>query len=312
MSDYIPHGDTALRLGWRFLPPAVRAAVEQRIGSEVVQATSCDAGFTPGFASVLTAADGSRHFVKAANAVAQQLFVDAYRREADVLAKLPAGAPAPRLVWAFEASDWFVFATTYLPGGSPSRPWRPNDLAAALDACQALARFDVSGARGVPTLAQTWAAEPAGFHLLAPGSVAEDQLASARELAGRAAEVLGGNALVHQDLRDDNLVFDAKGGAVLVDWSDPVVGPDWYDSLSLLIGPRGDGVDVDAVIAERPLLRDLPAETIDITLALWAGYFLGSASQPVLANSPHLRDAQWWQGEVCWNWLAARRGWPQD
>src|SRR4051794_33167911 len=53
----IPHGRTARRLDWAYLPPMIRRAVEKRLGSAVVEAESQGAGFTPGFASVLTCAD---------------------------------------------------------------------------------------------------------------------------------------------------------------------------------------------------------------------------------------------------------------
>jgi hypothetical protein len=77
----------------------------------------------------------------------------------------------------------------------------------------------------------------------------------------------------------------------------------------MLIGPRGDGVDVDTVLASRPLTRGVPADDIDSVLALVAGYFLKSADDPVPLTSPHLRDHQRWQGEVVWAWLCERRGW---
>ena len=104
----IPHGRTARRLEWPHLPPHVRAVVEQRCGSPVATAQSQGAGFTPGFASVLTCADGTRHFVKAASLKAQRMFAEAYREEARKLAALPAGAPAPRLLWTHDADDWVV------------------------------------------------------------------------------------------------------------------------------------------------------------------------------------------------------------
>ena len=87
------------------------------------------------------------------------------------------------------------------------------------------------------------------------------------------------------------------------------MGADWLDSLFMLIGPRGDGLDVEAVLAERRLLRDVPAEDIDLVLALICGYFLRSADEPVPPTSPYIRDAQRWQGEVVWDWLCERRGW---
>lgn len=79
----------------------------------------------------------------------------------------------------------------------------------------------------------------------------------------------------------------------------------------MLIGPRGDGLDVEAVIASRPLLRDVPPDHVDRILALVCGYFHKSADDPVPPTSPHIRDHQRWQGEVVWQWLAERRGWEQ-
>ncbi len=99
----LPHGRTAQRLEWVHLPPHVRRLVEQRCGTEVVEAQSCTGGFTPGFASVLRGADGSRHYVKAASVGAQRASALTYRGEAAALAALGAtGAPlpAPRLLWS--------------------------------------------------------------------------------------------------------------------------------------------------------------------------------------------------------------------
>ena len=74
----LPHGRTAQRLQWKFLPPEVRALVERRLGGKVVRAESQDAGFTPGFASVLTTDDGARAFVKAASKAAQRPVASSY------------------------------------------------------------------------------------------------------------------------------------------------------------------------------------------------------------------------------------------
>ena len=63
------------------------------------------------------------------------------------------------------------------------------------------------------------------------------------------------------------------------------------------------------MIDRHPLLSAVPAEDIDVVLALVTGYFLKSAEDPVPPSSPFIRDAQRWQGEVCWDWLRERRGW---
>ncbi|MGI8645065.1 MAG: hypothetical protein ACR2JD_01900, partial [Nocardioides sp.] len=111
----VPTGATARRLSWPFLPRHIRTMVEQHCGSQVVESASQDGGFTPGFASVLTCADGSRHFVKAASAVAQATFAESYREEARKLAGLPAGVPAPRLLWSYD-DDWVVLGLQHVEG----------------------------------------------------------------------------------------------------------------------------------------------------------------------------------------------------
>jgi len=305
----IPHGRTARRLDWVHLPPMVRRAVEKRLGSPVVGAESQDAGFTPGFASVLTCADGSRHFVKAASVKAQRMFADSYRLEARKLKTLPPTVSAPRLQWVLdgpEAYDWVVLGIEYVAGRAPDRPWTPGDLAAAsamlVDAAAALTP---APGLGLDSFVDEFAGFPAYWEELGDVSHAEEAAA----LAARYAEVTAGDTLVHTDVRDDNLLITDDGRVFLCDWNWPVVGAAWIDSLLLLIGPRGDGLDVEAHLAAHPLLSTVDPEAIDIVLALVTGYFLRSAAQPAPTPSPWMREGQRWQGEVCWTWLAERRDW---
>ena len=73
-----------------------------------------------------------------------------------------------------------------------------------------------------------------------------------------------------------------------------------------------DGLDAESFLAAHPLLSKADPEAIDSVLALFAGYFLAAADQPVKTTSPHLRRMQRWQGEVCLDWLAERQGWDQE
>jgi hypothetical protein len=307
----IPHGRTARRLEWAHLPPGVRREVERRLGSPVVAAESQRAGYTPGFASVLTCADESRHFVKGAPAKAQRGVASAYRTEAARLRTLPPGTPAPRLQWLTEVEDWVVLAIEHVPARLPSRPWDPDDLAAAsamlVRAAEALTP---APGIGITTAAEEFADWPGYWTRVAEAYDGVDNAGEAAELAGRHADVLAGNTLAHTDVRDDNLLIRPDGSVLLCDWNWPVLAAAWFDSLCLLIGPRGDGLDVEAHLAEHPLLGDVPAEDVDVALALLAGYFLKSAADPRPSNSPYVRDVQLWQGDVCWQWLCERRGWP--
>lgn len=307
----IPHGRTARRLEWTFLPPHVRVLIEQQCGSPVVSAASQTSGFTPGFASVLTCEDGTRHFVKAASTKAQRVFAAAYREEARKLAMLPGQVPAPRLLWLHDADDWVVLGLEYVEARAPRRPWSGSDL----EACTAM----------LDTVASTLTPPPPELGLVDFGTEFADfpgywdhvratrprlpHLEEAAGLAARFGEVTHGSTLVHTDVRDDNILICTDGRTLVCDWNFPCVGAAWLDTLFLMIGPRGDGLDVDAVLAAQPLTRDLPAEHVDIVLALLTGYFYRQSDEPVPPTSPHLRAHQRWQGEVLWDWLCERRHW---
>ena len=305
-----PTADTARRLEWQMLPRPLRDLIERRCGSPVVSAHTRNRGFTPGFASVLECEDGSRHFVKAASLRAQGIFAHAYREEARKLMALPEDVPAPRLLWSYDG-EWVALGIDHVEGRHPVRPWTTGDLDSCLDALETVAdrltpapqdlELDPAAEEFAPFLANWDDVRTARPDLL--------HLDEAVALASRYAEVMAGDTVVHTDVRDDNVLIDTDGRAWFCDWNWPVAGADWLDSLLMLIGPRGDGLDVEDVIAQRPLLRDVPAESIDVVIALVTAYFLKSADDPVPATSPFLREHQRWQGEVCWEWLCERRGW---
>ncbi|MEQ6902982.1 hypothetical protein [Nocardioides sp. YIM 152588] len=299
----IPHGRTARRLEWVHLPPHIRAMVERRCGSPVIEAVSQTAGFTPGFASLLLCEDGTRHFVKAASTRAQRAFADAYRVEARRLRTLPPGTPAPRLRWVHDADDWVVLGIEAVAARAPHRPWSPDDLQAASEALVRMADLLTPAPTGLTPAEEEFADWPELWD-----GVDHPRAEEYRELAGRYAEVVAGDTLVHTDVRDDNLLVLGDGATLLCDWNWPVAGAAWLDSLHLLVGPRGDGLDVEAHIARHPLLSTVAAEDIDVVLALLLGYFEASALQPVPSSSPYLREAQAWQRDVLHDWLAERRG----
>lgn len=306
----VPPLRSARRLEWAHLPPMLRRDIETRCGSKVTKARSIEAGFTPGMAAVLTCADGSRHFVKAASHTAQRAFAASYVEEVRHLRTLPRAAPAPKLLWALEDSEWVAFSTEYAGVPQVARPWSRENLDACLDALGDLATefTPAPTAMRLPTFTAETASWCQAWSAVTPPSHPERR-AEAAALAGRAGELLQGQTLVHGDLRADNALVTSAGSATFCDWNWPAIGPAWLDSWMLLVGAFGDGVDVEAVIGARPLLREAPTEAVDSLLALMAGYFLRAGCGPVPPSSPHVRDHQHWTGTVCWLWLAERRRW---
>ncbi|HET7682823.1 MAG TPA: phosphotransferase [Marmoricola sp.] len=305
--DPIPHGQTALRLAWKFLPRDVRAMVEQHLGAPVIEARSMNSGFTPGFASVLSGSNGNRLFVKAANTVAQRQFADAYREESHKLRALGGAIPAPRLLWVHD-EEWVVLGFEAVDGHPPQRPWVCTELDRALDLAEdiAAATERVPGGlalqplwEDVPRLVNGW------------GDVADDwpHRAEAAALAARCPELPDSDGFLHSDLRDDNILLCSDGRVLACDWNWPALGPAWLDLVILLVSAHGDGHDADALLGGRELSRDVDPEHVDAWLAALCGFMLSSRVQPVPRASPYLRRHAAWYAEAAWSWLAQRRGW---
>jgi Phosphotransferase enzyme family len=309
-SSPIPSGRTARRLEWPFLPPHIRTLVESHCGSPVVDARSQGGGFTPGFASVLECADGSRHFVKAASVQAQRIFAASYREEARKLAALPEGIPAARLLWSYD-DDWVVLGLEYVEGRAPRRPWSQDELGACLAAISEMSRAltPAPPALGLDSFADEFAGFLTAWDHVRATRPDLPHLDEAAALAATYPDATAGSTLVHTDLRDDNLIIGTDGRVWMCDWNWPVAGADWLDTLFVLIQPRGDGIDVEAVLADHDLFREVPADHVDSVLALLTGYFFKQSDEPEPPTSPFLRRHQTWCGEVCWEWLCERRGW---
>lgn len=307
----VPVGRTVRRLEWSFLPPRLRDEVERRCGAPVLRADSRRTGYTPGLASVLECADGSRHFVKAASLKAQRAFAESYRTEARQLAALPPDVAAPALRWTVEAQDWVVLGIEHVAARHPVRPWTRADLDAALALLVRTARLLTPPPAGLALdgFAEDMADAPDCWSHVRATRPAMRHLDEAEALARTLPEFSRGDTVVHTDVRDDNLLLADDGRVLLCDWNWPARGAAWLDTVMLLVGPRGDGVDVEEVLAGSELLRGVPGEHVDGLLALLTGYFLRHADLPVPSSSPYLRALQQWQGEVCWDWLCERRGW---
>lgn len=316
---------TAARPRWADLPPQVRESVGRRLGGAAVAAQSAGGGFTPGFAALVHGPSGPE-FVKAVDAAAHPYIAGCYRREAAINRALPPGVPAPRLRWTEESAGWVVLGFDPVPDGRmPADPWRPEELTATLDACAALAEAlarptpellaldlkPLQPAPGEPDFDawRTLAGGGPGAGLL-PGWLPRELIGPLAALESGWAGAAAGDAVVHEDLRRDNIVLDGAGRAWICDWNWPRLGASWFDLALLLATARADGHDADRLFAAHPAARGAAPEQLDAVLAALTGYFFTEGARPgPPSGSPVLRRHQTWSGEVTLRWLAARRGW---
>jgi hypothetical protein len=303
----VPHGRTAFRLEWHFLPKEVRALIEDELGSPVVVAESRTSGFTPGFASVLTGENGAQVFVKAASKIAQRAIAESYDEEIRKVSALAGTVPAPRLEWFSREESWVLLGYESVPSRQPERPWTPADLTRALDLADeiALPADRLPAELTVTSLVEDLPELVTGWEVADAGWPHRDESA---ELAGSLAS-MPADHLVHADLRDDNILLAADGRTLACDWNWPALGSPWQDSLDLLISAHGDGVDAEAVLRDRERLAAVEADHLDAWLAGVTGFMLAASQRPVPTTSPYLRIHNRWMAEAAWSWLAQRRGW---
>lgn len=309
----MPHAATAQRPDWSDLPPEVRNWVQDQLGAEVVAAASELSGYTPGFAARLQLGDGRRVFAKIAG-WGKDWLLESYANEAVKRRMLPAAVPAPELLSdatiVIDSDAWQLLIFTEIDGRPPHRPWTDTDLAIAVNAVETAAQALTPAPVGYP-----WEPMSEALGGLDPGK--EDMIIQRfsehgdemRDLVTALPERCNGSTLVHCDLRDDNVIIGADGKGWIVDWNFPVLGKPFVDLVTLLMSARGDGHDVDAILAASPLTTADDKEAIDSLLADLALYYAIAAGGPQPDGSPHLREHQRWSGIVVADWLAERRGW---
>ena len=305
---------SGVRVAWVDLPAAVRAGVEDVLGSPVVGATTQTGGFSPGSADRVRTADGRRAFVKAVSAEANEASPGLHRREGAVLGALPGDAPVPRLLGVHDDGTWVALVCSDVEGRHPALPWRSPELEATRAAYAVLTDVPVAGALAdLPGTGEQYAHDLAGWErLLAepdpdldPWAATHlDRLATS---AARSERVLEGDRLVHGDTRADNLLVRPDGDVVVVDWPWATRGPAWFDVVCLLINVtlNDPGAEVEELVHR--WLPEVADEDVDTLLVGLAGYFVDVARRPDPPGLPTVRAFQRAQGVAVLRWV--RRRW---
>ncbi|MFB9238853.1 aminoglycoside phosphotransferase family protein [Plantactinospora siamensis] len=301
------------RLGWADLPAELVVNLERRLGSRVVDATGQPGGFSEGVAVRARLADDRGVFVKAVNALAAPGVARFHRREIAVSGQLPAAAPVPRLLDAYDDGTWVALMFEEIDGRLPAQPWRLDELEQVLGAADELARIltpaPVDPALlGRPRLGgwQALAAEGAGDRLSTLSPWAATHLDELVELETGAGPLLAGDTLLHGDLYPFNVLLSPAGVRV-VDWPHAWVGAAHCDVLTLLSTATLAGIDPQPLADRHPLTRDLDSDAIDAFLAVHSGFLLRLASMAGTGADPNLVGMATALGRSSLDWLRRRR-----
>jgi Phosphotransferase enzyme family len=286
-------------------PPTTTAErVATALGSRVVAARAATGGYSSAERLVIELADGRSVFAKCGHEplIAQLLEVERRFYESLQAAFVPAfiaylSDPPPVLVLEdLSAGDW-------------PPPWSEGAVDAVLRMLEHV-RATPPPAH-VPRveddrerLTDGWrriAADPAPF--LSLGVCSETWLEAALEALTRATEAapIEGDALLHLDVRSDNVCIRDRS-AVLVDWNQACVGNPlldvaaWLPSLETEAGPPPDDV-----------LPNCPPGFA----SLLAGFFGARAGLPPPETAPFVRRLQLAQLRVALPWAARLLGVPE-
>lgn len=306
---------SGVRATWESLPVAVRAGIDDVLGSRVVAADNQSGGFSPGLAARVRCADGGRAFVKAVGMPLNPESPGLYRREIEVAAALPSGVPAPRFRGSYDDGDWVALVFDEVDGRMPHEPWRPDELRLVADAVTGLSRSLTPCPVPSPRLARDEMREPMlGYRSLAADPPDDldpwerrhlDRLAA---LAESSLDVVDGDTLVHFDLRADNVLL--SGSRVwFVDWPWAFRGAAWLDSVLLMLNAAYHGHDPEPYLDAHPLLAGVDPWHVTAVLAGFAGFFGAFGRRPPPPGLPTMRAFQLAQHATTLAWVRRRTGW---
>ncbi|HJU37601.1 MAG TPA: phosphotransferase [Gaiellaceae bacterium] len=236
--------------------------------------------------------DGARAFAKSAWLEPSVTWM---RREREIYDRL-SGPFMPRLLGWEDGERPLLVLEDLTEGGAYFPPlWRPGDVEAVLATLAELAETRIHGLPSFPDSWPQWtsvADDPAPFLSLGIASSAWLDRALPELLAAESALTFSGPAVLHGDVRSDNLCIRGDR-AVLVDWNHACLGKPgfdvaaWLPSLTLEGGPQPDEV-ADAAVSQ-------------FAVAI-AGYFAAHAGLLPDEGAPLVRGFQLAQLRVALPW----------
>ena len=263
-------------------------------------------GYTPARRWVVTLEDGRSVFGKAAS---DELTASWIRDEHVTYSMLRGASFMPGYVGFHDDGEHPVLVLEDLSDAEWPPPWDERKIRSVLDCLELVAATPPPA--GLPQLDDDhlelrggWREierDPAPF--LSLGLCSEgwlrESLPSLDEVASSAP--LGGDALLHVDVRSDNLCFRADGSAVLVDWNWTSVGNPSCDPVFWLASLRSEGGP-----EPEEVVPDAPPGLVSCV----AGFLCSRAGLEPIPTAPRVREVQLVQARVALPWVARALGLP--
>jgi hypothetical protein len=287
-----------VRIGYAAVPAAVRAWVDEALGSPVVGTVEQVGGMSPGCATRVTCADGTRAFVKAVGAELNPDTPVLFRREDAVLGHLGSHELWARLLASYDDGAWVALLIEDVEGRHPDfgHDAELEAVLAGTDRLSAVLQdrdvpptvdlIDVAGAfrKWASTLA-TLADAPAEAPV--PGWLRSDPHGWADVLREHASRPMP--HVAHWDVRVDNLLRRPDGRIVFVDWGMAARGPAWADPLLARL-ERVEEPWFDASIGASPALSEAGDDVVTAFLAGFGAHLAVRSVVAVDVNLPTLND----------------------
>lgn len=300
------------RMLWSEMPSTVHSTIEGLVDGRVLAADSCEGGYSPGFASRLTLADGRMVFVKAMDLEAWPSQAAFPRAEIQVASMLPESVPAPRFLGSYDDANWVILAFEGIAGHEPAQPWRADELERTVDAAVSFAEANtappVNLRRDHPRLGGLAALATDRYRLAqlpAHSKWVTANLPMLIELESQGLAAAQGSALVHFDMLPHNIMLTADK-ILFVDWPHARVGAPFIDVLMLLSTAAASGIDPEPIISAHALTANLDANIVDAFLAAHGGFLLADALFPVDPGLEPITDAKLRLGRATLSWLQSR------
>jgi hypothetical protein len=279
----------------------LRERVEAIVGQRVVALDEIPGagGYTPALRRIATLGDGSTVFVKAAASELTATWLEAEQRS---YAALAGRSFVPHVL----GGDDGVLVLEDLRHGHWPPPWRDGDVARVRATLAEVASTpapddapDLEAATG--HMLRLWhkiAAEPEPF--LGLGLCTREWFDGAIDtlVDAESRGTLDGEALVHFDVRSDNLcLLDER--VVLVDWNNTARGRPDFDRIAFAQG---------VAVAGGPAPDETAPGADPCLVVMLTSYFARNAPKPVIPDAPRVRDIQLAQLRVCFPWMCRLLG----